>query len=222
MYGLTNILGALLSRFKTGRGCRIDVSMFESTVEWMTYGLYYSFEGAPAPERAGASHPAIYPYGPFSTGDGQTVMVGLQNDREWAIFCEKVLERPELIADPRFATNPCRSAARRELTAIVVECFSKLTAKQVVDRLDAAPIGNARMNDMQDLWNHLQLKSRNRWTEIETPVGPIPALVPPGAPSAYSPRMDAIPSLGQHTESILLELGYSNEAIANFRSENVV
>jgi itaconate CoA-transferase len=222
MYGFSNILAALIQLSKTGRGCRIDVSMFESTVEWMTYGLYYAFEGASPPERAGASHPAIYPYGPFPAGDGQIVMLGLQNDREWAIFCEKVLKRPELATDPRFASNPRRSAARQELKAIVVDAFSKLTAQEVIERLDAAPIANARMNNMHDLWEHAQLKARNRWVEIDTSVGPIPALLPPGAPEAYSPRMDAVPAIGQHTDSILHELGYTDEAIAQLRSQQAI
>ena len=222
MYGLSNILAALIQRGKTGQGCRIDVSMFESTVEWVSYGLYYAFDGAPPPERAGASHPYIYPYGPFPTGDGKIVMLGLQNDREWAVFCEKVLERPEFATDPRFASNPRRAAARDELKSIVAEVFSRLTAKEVVERLEKAPIANARLNDMHDLWSHPQLKARHRWVDVDTPIGRIPALLPPGAPEAYAPRMDAIPALGQHTESILRELGYDNETIVRFRNEHVI
>jgi itaconate CoA-transferase len=222
MYGFTNILAALIQRGKTGRGCRIDVSMFESTVEWMSYGLYYSFEGAPVPVRSGASHPGIFPYGPFVAGDGKNVILGLQNEREWLIFCDKVLERPDLAANPRFSSNSLRAGARQELTAIITEVFSKLTSEQVIERLDAAPIASARLNDMHDVWSHTQLKGRNRWVEIDTPVGPIPALLPPGIPEEFEPRMDPIPAVGENTDTILHELGYGGEAIARLRALKVV
>lgn len=222
MYGFSNILGALIKLSKTGHGSHIDVSMFESMVEWTTYGLYYSFEGAPPPARAGASHPGIYPYGPFTSGDGKTVMLGLQNEREWAIFCEKVLGKPELEQDPRFSSNSRRAIAREELTAIIHGVFSTLTAEQVIERLDTAPIANARMNDMHDVWSHAQLKARNRWVEITSPVGNIPALLPPGAPEAYSPRMAAVPALGEHTTAIMRELGYNEEAIARLRDAKAI
>jgi itaconate CoA-transferase len=154
MYAYTNILAALIERGRTGLGRHIDVSMLESMAEWMSYPMYYSFEGAPPPPRSGAAHATIYPYGPFAAGDGKTVILGLQNEREWAVFCERVLERPELAADPRFSTNSRRSAARAELRALILEVFAGLTAEQVVARLDAARIANARMNDMADLWAH--------------------------------------------------------------------
>ena len=160
-----NILAALIQRGKTGRGCRLDISMLESTVEWMSYPLYYTFEGAPPPPRTGADRATIYPYGPFPTGDGKTVMLGLQNEREWVIFYEKVLRKPELSNDERFSSTSRRGAARNELKAIIVEEFSHLTAEQVVNRLDAAQIANARLNEMSDVWAHAQLRARQRWVK---------------------------------------------------------
>jgi itaconate CoA-transferase len=222
MYAYTNILSALMQRQQSGRGRRIDVSMLESLVEWMSYPLYYAFDGAPPPQRTGASHATIYPYGPFPAGDGATVMLGLQNEREWVLFCEKVLLKPELARDPRFATNSKRSAARAELRAIIVESFAALTAQQVVERLDAAPIANARVNTMRDVWDHPQLKARGRWTEVQTSAGSIPALLPPGVNSADAPRMDAVPALGQHSESILAELGYTPQQIAALRAAEAI
>ena len=222
MYAYTNILAALIQRGRTGTGCRIDVSMLESMAEWMSFPLYYAYDGAPPPVRAGASHATIYPYGPFPAGDGKTVMLGLQNERELAVFCDKVLLRPELKTDPRFSSNPLRSKARHELFPIIAETFSTMTAAQIVQRLDAAQIGNARMNDMHDVWEHAQLRARNRWVDVDTPNGPIKALLPPGVPDSFEPRMDPIPAIGEHTDAILTELGYAADAIQRLRSDGVV
>jgi len=213
MYAYSSILAALLQRHRTGRGQHLDISMLESLVEWMNYPLYYAFDGAPPPARTGASHATIYPYGPFPAGDGSTVMLGLQNEREWALFCKTVLQRPELTADERFATNSKRSAARDELRAIIVDAFSSLTAAAVVQRLDEAQIANARVNTMHDVWSHPQLGARRRWREVDTPAGKLPALLPPGSWEHGEPRMDAVPGLGEHSDAILAELGYSAEAI---------
>ncbi|HWH80998.1 MAG TPA: CaiB/BaiF CoA-transferase family protein [Burkholderiaceae bacterium] len=222
MYAYSNILAALLERGRTGQGRHIDVSMLESMVEWMGYPLYYSYEGAAPPPRAGAAHATIYPYGPFPTGGGDTVMLGLQNEREWALFCERVLQRPELAHEPRFASNSARTQDREALRAIIVEVFASLSAEQVIERLEAAQIANARMNDMHAVWQHEQLRARQRWTAVGTPAGPLPALLPPGVPDAASARMDPVPALGQHTDAILRELGHSAEQIAALRSANVI
>ncbi|WP_431120982.1 CaiB/BaiF CoA transferase family protein [Variovorax paradoxus] len=221
MYAYTGILAALMQRDKTGKGSRIDVSMLESMVEWMGYPLYYAFEGAAPPPRAGAAHATIYPYGPFPASDG-TVMLGLQNEREWGAFCKTVLERPELATDERFASNSRRVANRDALRALIADGFSSLTVEQVVQRLDTAQIANASVNDMHDVWNHPQLKARNRWTTVPTPSGLIPALLPPGKTEAYAPRMDAVPGLGENTDAILQELGWSSVAIASMRSAGAI
>jgi itaconate CoA-transferase len=222
MYAYTNILAALIQRGKTGKGCQIDVSMLESMVEWMSFPMYYAFDGAPPPMRAGAAHATIYPYGPFPAGDGKTVMLGLQNEREWVAFCEQVLLQPALASDARFASNTLRTGARQQLFAIIKDVFSTMTSAQVIARLEQAQIANAQLNDMQDLWQHAQLRARQRWTEVASPVGPLPALLPPATPNTWTPRMDAIPALGEHTAAVLAELGYDAGAIAALKTAKAI
>ena len=219
MYAYSNILTALIQRGRTGRGRHIDVSMLESMVEWMNYPLYYAYQGASPPPRAGAAHATIYPYGPFETGDGKTVMLGLQNDREWLVFCQRVLLQPALAADERFSTNASRTAARDSLRDLIVEAFAAMTAEQVLARLDAAGIANASVNTMADVWAHPQLQARGRWTEINTPAGPVPALLPPGCNEA---RMDAVPALGQHSEAVLAGLGFDARQIDALRRDGAI
>ncbi len=149
-------------------------------------------------------------------------MLGLQNEREWQVFCDQVLRQPGLAADPRFASNSRRNEARADLRALIVEVFSALSADEITQRLDQAQIANARMNDMQDLWQHAQLQARQRWVEVATPAGPVPALLPPGSPSAYAPRMDAVPALGEHTDTILAGLGYAAADIAALRAQHAI
>ena len=214
MYAYTNILSALLLRGKTGEGSHIDVSMLEAMGEWMGYPLYYAYDGATPPPRTGASHASIYPYGPFTAGDGGTVMLGLQNEREWKAFCDAVLLRPEVATDARFNSNAQRNANRAELQALILQEFGALTAAQVVERLETAGIANARVNDMAGLWAHPQLQARQRWRTVGTPAGEVPALLPPGVNSAFDYRMDPIPAVGQHNATILAELGWSAEQVA--------
>ncbi|WP_186142042.1 CaiB/BaiF CoA transferase family protein [Burkholderia gladioli] len=222
MYAYSNILAALLARGRTGRGRHIDVSMLESTVEWMSYPLYYAFDGQSPPQRAGASHATIFPYGPFRAGDGNTVILGLQNEREWQSFCESVIRQPALAEDARFSSNSRRVANRAELSALIEQAFAALSAREVLDRLDAARIANAQMNDMQAVWQHAQLAARQRWTMVGTPAGEIPALLPPGLSAADAPRMDPVPALGEHTDAILAELGYDAAGIARLHGSGAV
>ncbi len=222
MYAYTNILAALIHRQTTQRGASIDVSMLESMVEWMGYPLYYAFEGAAPPPRAAAAHATIYPYGPFRAGDGQSVMLGLQNEREWESFCKEVLRQPELIADARFTTNAARAQHRDSLGTIIDQVFSGLTAAEVVSRLESAQIANARVNEMKDVWNHEQLQARGRWTSVQTPAGEIPALLPPGKSSAFNPAIRAIPEVGEHSDALLAELGYSASDISQMRASGVI
>ena len=217
MYAYSNILTALIERGRTGLGKRIDVSMLESMVEWMGFPMYYAFDGAPPPPRAGAAHATIYPYGPFPVSGGQTVMLGLQNEREWQVFCVQVLQQPALAGDERFNTNARRTEARAALREIIVQSFAALSAEQVVARLDSAGIANAQVNNMAQVWAHAQLRARRRWVDVATPAGPVPALLPPGAANAADVRMNAVPALGQHSHAILVGLGYSSEQITELQ-----
>jgi len=218
MYAYSGILSALLQREKTGRGSRIDVSMLEALGEWMGFPMYYAYEGAAPPARSGAAHATIYPYGPFPAGDGKTVMLGLQNEREWKAFCERVLLQPALASDVRFDSNASRSEHRAELRAIILGVFGQMTAEQVIARLEQAQIASAHVNAVGDVWAHPQLLARHRFRDVGSPAGPIRALLPPGASDSYEYRMGDIPSVGQHTESILREMGRSDADIARLRA----
>lgn len=222
MYAYTGILSAVLLREKTGIGSQVEISMLESLVEWMNYPMYYAYEGASPPPRAGAAHATIYPYGPFPIGDGSTVMLGLQNEREWQLFCQQVLLDPALAEDGRFAANFKRVVNRDALRALIVQAFSTLDFDTVIQRLEGANIANAKVNDMQGVWQHPQLKARERWRLIDTATGGVPSLLPPATSNAYSPRMDPVPSLGEHSETILTELGLSTERIQQLRASGVI
>ena len=221
-YAYSGILNALLLRNRTGKGSEVDVSMLESMVEWMGFPMYYAFEGAAPPQRAGAAHATIFPYGPFAVGDGNTVMLGLQNEREWAVFCQKVLQDATLASDPLFSSNTKRVENRERLRELIVQAFSALTIEQVIERLEDAQIANARVNDMKDVWAHPQLEARGRWGKVTSPVGELPSLLPPASSNAFEARMDAIPALGEHTEEILRELGLTDELIEQMRAEGAI
>jgi itaconate CoA-transferase len=222
MYAYTNILAALIQRGRTGKGSHIDVSMLEALGEWMGNPLYYAYKGQTPPPRAASSHPSIAPYGPFRTGDGKSVLLGVQNEREWALFCQIVLEKPDVATDERFNSNVQRNANRQVLRELIEQIFAGLNAEQVTERLERASIGNANMNTMNDLWAHPQLKARDRWRDVESPIGTLPALLPPGVNDSFEYRMDPIPSLGEHTDAILGELGYAANDIEALRAAGAI
>ena len=206
MYAYSAILAALFQRERTGEGMAIEVSLFDALTEWMSHPIYYTMFTDEPPARTGAAHANIVPYGPFRTADG-TVQLGIQNEREWVGFCERVLGRPDVATDPRFATNADRVAHRGEVVALIEEAFSALDSAAVIALLDEARIANARLNDVAGLIAHPQLIARDRWREVDTPVGPIPALRPPAIMSDVDDRFDPVPALGEHTAAILEELG---------------
>jgi len=222
MYAYSGILTALLQRCRTDRGARVEISMLEALGEWMMQPVYLGHYGGKPPQRQGATHPIIAPYGPHRAGDGKEVIFGLQNEREWQTFCEKVLGKPEVAADERFNSNAKRVAARAELTVLIEMEFAALTADQAVERLDAAGIANGRLSDMDGVWNHEQLRARGRWVPVNTEKGRIEALLPPANVSGVEPVMGDVPALGQHTEAVLAELGYGAAAIAELHAAGAI
>jgi itaconate CoA-transferase len=196
--------------------------MLEALAEWMGFPLYYTHDGQAPPPRSGASHATIFPYGPFKCGDGRTIMMGLQNEPEWRAFCDKVLARPELMADPRFQSPVLRATNRAALQPVIDEVFSTMPAAAVVERLDAAGIGNATVNEMRDVWAHPQLAARDRWREMGSPAGPLPMLRLPGSWTDEEAPVGAVPAVGEHTDLVLADLGYSLEEIAVLRGRGVI
>ena len=205
MYAYSGILTALLQRGQTGEGATIELSMLEALGEWMGYAMNYAVYGGTAPKRTGSSHAAIAPYGPFTCGDSQQVFLGIQNEREWATFCDRVLGRPMVAMDARFARNSLRVRHRAELTLVIEEGLSRYTADEVVDLLEKAGIANALLRDMQGFADHPQLAARNRWREYDSPVGPLRALIPPATFVGQEPVMGRVPQVGEDTERILAE-----------------
>lgn len=220
MYAYSSILAALLERGRTGRGAVLDVSMLEATVEWMGFPLYYAYDGAEAPRRAGAAHATIYPYGPFVAKDDKVVMMSIQNEREWQAFCTDFLRDPELARRPEFVTNSARNHNREQLAVLVAERFAAMTSEEATAALAAIPIAHARVNTMEEVWQHPQLAARRRWHQVRTPTGVAPALAPP-AFTTDTPRMDPVPAVGEHTQAILGELGLSEEDVDTLVAEGV-
>lgn len=222
MYAFSGVLAALLRRERTGEGTAVEVSLFDALAEWMGYPAYFTEYGGAPPSRSGARHAAIAPYGPYTAGDGEAVYLGIQNEREWERFCSAVLARPELAADPRFASNSARVEHRQLLDAAITESLLRLPAAEVVARLDAAGIANARMNTMREFLDHPQLAVRNRWRQVDSPAGPLRALAPPIDLEGLDAPMRPVPAVGEHTDAILEELGYNPETVAQWRDAGIV
>ncbi len=219
MYAFSSVLAALLRRERSGEGATLDITMFESLGEWMSFPAYFSAYGGSAPPRSGAHHATIVPYGPFSAGDGGRVFLSIQNEREFERFCDRVLEKPSLKNDPRFASGPARLQNRDAMHAEIETAFSRMSAAQAIALLEAADIANARLNDMEEFWRHPQLRARGRWARVGSPSGEIDVLKPPFNLDAMAPRMDAVPAVGEHTRPILRELGYSAGEIERLAAE---
>ena len=222
MYAYSGVLTALYQRRDNGSGTVLDVSMFDALGEWMGYPAYFTAYGGSAPKRTGARHATIAPYGQFSSRDGHAVLLGIQNEREWARFCNEVLERPDLADDRRFVSNDNRVAHYDELAIEINKVFSELTADVIVARLDDAQIANAHVNGMQEFWEHPQHEARDRRCTIDTPAGPVAALLPPVIMADTAVRMGPVPALGEHTDEVLRGLGYTERQIAELGSAQAI
>ncbi len=223
MYAFSSCLAALVRRGRSGKGAHVRVAMLDALSEWMGNALYHAAYGAGAPERRPSTHPGLAPYGAYRADNGRAqVILGVQNEREWATFCDMVLKRPELTQDARFASNTARVTHREELTVLLEDIFAPLRAEDVVDRLNKAGIANGRLNDAQQVWDHPQLAARDRWRQVETPAGPVRALISPMDFADVAPVMGNVPALGEHTDSVLTTLGYTPEQIATLHKNNVV
>jgi crotonobetainyl-CoA:carnitine CoA-transferase CaiB-like acyl-CoA transferase len=222
MYVFTGVLSALLRRERGGAGAALEVTMFDAVTEWMGHQIYHALHTGQQPRRMGLSHAAIAPYNRYPTLDGEQVLIGVQNDREWRRLSTELLGRPELGTDPAYATNVARTANRDEVDAVVAEATTRLTAAELVQRLDAAGVASARLNEVPAVVDHPQLLARDRWREIDSPAGPLRALLPPIVFESDPPRMGPIPEFGEHTEAVLVELGYPQAEIAELRAAGTV
>jgi itaconate CoA-transferase len=222
MYAFSAILAALIRRGRTSEGATLDITMFEALGEWMGFPAYFTGYGGSPPPRSGAYHATIVPYGPFRAGDGETVFLSVQNEREFARFCGRVLGNPALAADPRFSSSPVRQQNRAAMHAEIDRVFSRLSAAEVLERLEAADIANARLNTMDQFWRHPQLEARRRWASVGSPAGELGMLKPPFNLDGMEPRMDPIPAVGEHTARVLGELGFSGAEVERLRREGAL
>ena len=222
MYAFSGILTALFMRERTGEGQALEVSLFEALAEWMGAPAYYTGYGGSPPPRSGAGHATIAPYGPFATGDGKAIFMGIQNEREWAHFCEDLLQSPQLGTDPRFNSNAQRVKHRGELHRAIEEVFQRLPASEIVQRLEAAQIAHAKMRSVAEFLQHPQLKDRARFRQIASPAGPLWALLPPMNILGVESAMGPIPDVGEHTETILSQLGFSPAQIIQMRQKEAI
>ncbi|GAA2298137.1 CoA transferase [Streptomyces kunmingensis] len=222
MYAFSGILTALYERRATGTARAVEVSLFEALAEWMGYPAYYTAHSGRQPQRVGAAHATIAPYGPYDAADGGTVLLAIQNEREWASFCAVFLDDAALAEDPRFHRNSARVAHRAELDAIVAARFAELDAREAVALLESAKVANARLNTVTDFLDHPVLSGRDRWRDVATEAGPVRALVPPATLRDVEPRMDPVPAVGEHTDAVLKEFGYDTTTIRELRAQGAL
>jgi len=222
MYAYSGVLTALLVRAQTGAGTLVDVSLFDALAEWMSAPAYYTAYGGRTPARTGAHHASIAPYGPFKSRDGQTIFLAIQNAREWTRFCADVLGWPDLAGDEHFNTNTRRVENRQALHVAIESTLGTLDAAEMEARLDRASIAHARMNGMADFLAHPQLVERDRWTDVGTPAGLVRTLMPPVQMTGVTPAFGPVPTVGQHTDAILDELGIGRDTIAAWRREGAI
>jgi formyl-CoA transferase len=222
MYAYSGVLTALLQRATTGRAPAVQVSLFEALAEWMGSPAYYTEYGGRPPARVGAEHATIAPYGPYTTGEGDAVVVAVQNDREWRRFCAVVLDDADLAADPRFDRNSARVAHRGELNDLVAKRVGAMGTPAVVAALDEAGVAHARLRSVPEFLAHPVLTGRDRWRTVATPGGPVRALLPPADVSGVTPRMDPVPAVGEHTDQVLRSLGRTDDDIARLRGQGVI
>ena len=222
MYAVTSVLAALFDRERTGIGAQIEVSLFDATTEWMGHQLHYTGATGIEPHRSGLSHPSIAPYDSYPTSDGRAVVIGIQNDREWARFAEEFLARPDLAGDPDLATNVARVAHRSRVDAVIADTTRTMTLVDARTRLDACGIANADLTSVQGLLDHPQLAARDRWRTVETPGGPVRAVLPPAVVADLPMHMGPVPALGQHTDGVLRWLGYDADRISQLHQAAVV
>ncbi len=221
MYAVTGIMGALLRRARNGEGANVKVAMLDALGEWMTYPmLRHAYAGSPPP-RAPTQHPAIAPYGSHRTKDG-SIIFGIQNEREWVTFCTNVLRQPEVATDPRFGSQHARRENRDALTAVIEELFTTMTSAEVAALLERHGIANGRLNDPLATWNHEQFAARDKWRDIMTENGPVRALLPPFQFTDFEAVMGDVTSVGQHTDQVLTELGYTAPEIAALHTSGAV
>lgn len=222
MYTFSSVLAALYERERTGRGRAIAVSLFDSIAEWMGYSIYFTEYSGRRHEPMGISHPTLSPYEAFDTADGRQVVVGVQNDREWARLAANVLDAPELVRDPRYATGPARTANRDEVTRLCQEVIGRMPLDEVIERLDVAGVACGRVNRSDELISHPQLEARDRWRDVGSPVGPIRSLLPPPISEGWTMRMDPIPDVGEQSVDILTSLGCSDSQIRELLERGIV
>ncbi len=222
MYAYSGVLTALYTRATTGEVHPVEVSLFEALAEWMGQPAYYTRYGGAQPPRLGTQHATIAPYGTFRAADGREVLFSIQNEREWAALCREFLGRPELTDDPRFATSSDRVAHRDELNAIVADRCARDDAEELLKNLEGIGIACAGVNDVAAFLDHPVLAERGRWREIGVPGGTAEALLPPADLAGLPARMDPVPAVGEHTETILRDLGRTPEDIEALRADAVI